>query len=360
MNDCKKLRLHLHDYAMGNTDEQINTEIEKHLAECDECRRILKAEKLYCENLGYISAILSTPKKEKKLADAVKAQIEHEKHHPLTAAPKRRFPVFSYGTAAALVLVAALLFFAHKNGMIQDIAHSTADTNSTSAEDIITYADDQESEKIYFYTAKASKATESAAQTEESEAKPSAPMLMSAPPDTSLRASGGAAAASDGAADSASNATINSATNQSTTVTDTFDNTESEPEYCQDTDTPVLAKDTSKESVALTESVQTTDEHFAAHKLISDYNDVIFSNALHLLYPQVILPAGDSDYYYTNFVSSNSASTEFSLIDGANLYALSIPLGDLTSSLDQKGVKNYTVILPDEPASGDIVYLYFE
>ncbi len=124
LNNCRKIREQLHDYVTAQTDENTSLEIEKHLQVCDECRRLYEAEKIYCGNLSHLSDHLTLPPE--TIKNAVVTRINKENIRP-AGLKKRRMPIFSYGTAAAVVLAMALLIFSYRNGLT---AQYMADTSN--------------------------------------------------------------------------------------------------------------------------------------------------------------------------------------------------------------------------------------
>ena len=113
MKDCSDIKALLFDFVSGKMDKESGEKVKKHIEECESCRKEYEAQKFYVENLPCVSEYLDISQKDIKTA--VMQKIKEEKENPPIYVPKRFH--FSYGTAASLVLVAALFIFAAKTGI---------------------------------------------------------------------------------------------------------------------------------------------------------------------------------------------------------------------------------------------------
>ena len=113
MKNCAYIKSLLFDYASGKLEDGIAERVKKHIDECEECRKEYEAQKLYFENLPYVSEYFVNLQKDIKTP--VMQKIVQEKENPPIYIPKRFH--FSYGTAASVVLVAAIFIFAMKTGI---------------------------------------------------------------------------------------------------------------------------------------------------------------------------------------------------------------------------------------------------
>lgn len=369
-NNCRKIRENLHDYAAGQTDENLSLEIERHLSSCEECRRLYEAEKLYCRHLPQIADALSTPPRD--LKSAVMARIKEDDARPAPI-KKRRLPVFSYGTAAALVLVAALLIFSYRNGMTdQYMLDTTADDTVTAGGSVSDEADN----------------ADNAESAENEQAMPQdAPALFMA----GIPACNSTDECDDGAPEDAAEITDNSSS-ENTDAAVTYstisagkpevatNDVESEGAQAETTDDDPITENrgvvmstrpAAKRGISLYSAhgfaleaddeiveVPESDAKFATtaandDEILSEYDDFLTSNALSPTSPQVILNTpSDAAAYIANY------ALPAPLFENDNFYALDITLSELEARLELCDISDYTVLSSD--AAAQTVYLYFQ
>ena len=145
MKDCAYIKALLFDFASGKLDEDTAKKVKDHIDVCDECRKEYLAHKLYFENLPYVSEYFDASGRDIKTP--VMQKIREEKENPPVYVP-RRFH-FSYGTAASLVLVAALFIFAMKTGIADKQSFECEDSGVDTAEEIV--LDEECAEEEYDY-----------------------------------------------------------------------------------------------------------------------------------------------------------------------------------------------------------------
>ena len=247
MNDCRKIRENLHDYAKGLTDSALSAEIERHLTECEECKKIFEAEKVYIENLPFVSQALSSLLDAQKLEDSVLSALKEKR-----AVPKKRFAAFGYGSAAALLLVAGILVLALRNPAIQDKAESLANGTTLAAQDSISDTSPLEDACD----------DSNSAVTPEADMGGNLPAMMKAPTNSE---------------------------SEKTAQSQSYD--------------------------TLTTEADKSDEAFSEHLRISTYNTFLASNALHPVYPQILVGEENKELCYQNIIAENSVVTDFQLFD---------------------------------------------
>ncbi|MBQ9940791.1 MAG: hypothetical protein IJO74_04560 [Clostridia bacterium] len=98
----------IHEYVLGNLDEKTATQLEIEIQQNDELKKLLDAEKLYCDNIKSVAEHLENCPGD--LKNSVLSRIEAEKRQPVIHIPEKRPFRFPVATAASLVLVFALLF----------------------------------------------------------------------------------------------------------------------------------------------------------------------------------------------------------------------------------------------------------
>lgn len=334
MHICRRVRENLHDYVMGQLNTDAVRELEEHIAECEECRRLLDIQKLYCENIPHIAAALGALPEGKNLADSVTSQIEQEKDSPPVYIARRRFP---FATAAVLAVIMLALLFAHRAGMTENYMEKTedfADLSTASSENNTADYEYTNTDMLYSAVTQEAPATETSDEVilKQARGESLSDKLLAdtaecdcAPEDTAQTEPPMAVIMSTSTA--ATGSAVNSAVTESA---------------C--TDQPTCAP-------------EENDPALAAHKNIAQYNDFIASNAIIPLYPQVILHGGDKEFYYNNFVMHNTGGT---LIEGKNFFCLHMSADSLIDALSLCGISDYTVIQPESPLSDDMVYLWYE
>ncbi|MBE6688632.1 MAG: zf-HC2 domain-containing protein [Ruminococcaceae bacterium] len=331
MQNCRKIRKNLHEFALGQLEGDIVRQIEQHLDECEECRRIFDAEKLYCENIGAVAAALSTLPENKNLSRAVTDVIEQEKDNPPVYISRRRFPT---ATAAALVLVMLIAVFAGRMGLMED-NNFTADTAGSIASADTANDEPTDSARLY------------AAVTDDS-----VPETVNAPAelyDEIIPEDNAVAVESDNSTKEMENdrpIMMMAAPPSSVSSVKASDETETDGQIYEE-----FATDTA------TSEPQPDDPALAVHKKVAEYNDFINSQALILLYPQVIMHGDEGEFYYDNFVRNNCGGP---LIENTNFYCLHLSFDSLKNALDLCGITDYTVIQPDDPTRTDMVYIYYK
>lgn len=195
MKDCAYVKERLFDYVSGKLDDTDAENIKAHITECGSCRKEYEAQKFYFENLPSVSEYLADCPSDIKAR--VMDKIREEKENPPVYIPKKFH--FSYGTAASLVLVAALFILTMKTGIVDQKGFDSAETESLAPRYEV--ALDEEAAPEYDYgtdentgvtgTANDGMVYFSATTTDDvcydvavAEAAPEEPKMMMAPPHT--------------------------------------------------------------------------------------------------------------------------------------------------------------------------------
>lgn len=300
------------------------------------------------------------------------ARIKEDDVRPAPA-KKRRIPMFSYGTAAALVLVAALLIFSYRNGITDQYMLDTAADNTVTAggsvSDEAADADNSES-------------------AEDEQATPDdAPALFT----TGIPAYNSNDECGDGSFEDAAETTDNSAfentdaavtysttgADKSEVATNEAENETTDPEtsddapMTEDRGMVMSTRPAVKHGVSFYSargfSLEADDETVEApendtksatteandDEILSAYDDFLTSNALSPTSPQVILNTPSDAAAYT----ANYALPE-PIFENDNFYVLDITLSELEARLELCDISDYTVLSPDSVSQ--TVYLYFQ
>ncbi len=210
------------------------------------------------------------------------------------AVPKKRFAAFGYGSAAALLLVAGILVMALRNPAVQDKAESLANGKNLASQDSISDTSPLEDACDDSISA----------VTPEADMGGNLPAMMKAPTNSE---------------------------SEKTTQSQSYD--------------------------TLTTEADKSDEAFGEHLRISNYSTFLASNALHPVYPQILVGEENKELCYQNIIAENSLSP---LIEEAQFYFVNLPLDSMTQLLMQNSITDYTVILPDDASNADGVYMWFE
>lgn len=110
MNMCDEIKARLADHAVGSLEGRERAEMERHLQTCAACQRELRA----LQRTGALLNALPLEEPPPGMWDAVRREIEPAPAREPVRAPwwgLFRLPRLAYATAAAVVIVAAVVVF---------------------------------------------------------------------------------------------------------------------------------------------------------------------------------------------------------------------------------------------------------